>query len=207
MADVRTGKIWGVLHIKGNFSEAIQQRIFFDEEATNVTIDQSNVRLYADLTNKVLGITLDTVLVHTFEHFVAQVLTELGMNPRIGAFPVQIGSTVYGHFSTSDFFGVRDFAAPGFLIVITFSVAYALTCLSLLMERLDDMFERNYSSGVSTTQIILSILTVRFASVAVGTTILLTLGVHLFDVPCRGSFLAVLLMLLLQSIAGMCMGL
>lgn len=207
MADVRTGKIWGVLHIKSNFSEAITQRIFFDEDATNETIDQSNVKLYADLTNKVLGITLDTVLVHTFEDFVKTALTEMGLDPEIGKFPVQIGHTVYGEFSTSDFFGVRDFAAPGFLIVITFSVAYALTCLSLLLERLDDMFERNYSSGVSTTQIILSILTVRFVFVAVGTTILLTMGIFLFDVPCRGSFTAVLIMLLLQSIAGMCMGL
>lgn len=207
IADVRKGKLWGVLHIRQNFSEAITQRIFFDENADDLTINASSVVLHADLTNKVLGITLDTVLVHTFEDFVQVALTEMGINPNIGRFPVQIGSTVYGEYSKTDFFGVRDFAAPGFLIVISFSVAYALTCLSLLVERLDDMFERNYSSGVSTTQIILSILSVRFVFVAVGTTILLTMGIFLFDVPCRGSFLAVLVMLLLQSIAGMCMGL
>lgn len=205
--DVKRGKIWGVLLIKQNFSEGIQQRIFFDEDATNETIESSNVRLYADLTNKVLGITLDTVLTHTFEDFIREALIELGSNPRIGQLPVQLGSTVYGEFTTSDFFGVRDFAAPGFLIVVTYSVAYALTCLSLLLERLDGMFERNYSSGVSTTQILFSILTIRFIFVAIGTTILLTLAVTLFEVPCRGPFLGVLLMLLLQSIAGMGMGL
>jgi ABC-type multidrug transport system ATPase subunit len=207
LEDVRRGKIWGVLLIKQNFSEGIQQRIFFDEEATNDTIESSNVRLYADLTNKVLGITLDTVLTHTFEDFVKDALIELGANPNIGKLPVEVGSTVYGEFTTSDFFGVRDFAAPGFLIVVTFSVAYALTCLSLLLERLDGMFERNYSSGVSTTQILFSILAIRFVFVAIGTTILLTLAVTLFEVPCRGPFLGVLIMLLLQSVAGMGMGL
>lgn len=205
--DVKSGKLWGVIQIHENFSEAILQRIVFDENADNLTIVGSTVKLYADLTNKVLGITLDTVLVHAFEDFVKLALEEVGINPNVGRYPVEVGQTVYGEFSTSDFFGVRDFAAPGFLIVVTFSVAYALTCLSLLVERLDDMFERNYASGVSTTQIIISILSVRFVFVAIGTVILLTLAVTLFDVPCRGPFVGVLIMLLLQSLAGMGMGL
>lgn len=204
--DVRRGKIWGVLHIKQNFSDAIVQRIFFDENTDNQTIEASNVKLHADLTNKVLGITLDTVLVQTFQDFVHDALRELGYNPALGLYPVTIGDTVYGEFSKSDFFGVRDFAAPGFLIVIVYSVAYALTALSLLLERVDDMFERNYTTGCSTTQIILAILTTRFSLASIGTTVLLTLAVFFFDVPCRGSFFAVLLMLLLQSLCGMCMG-
>lgn len=205
VADVKAGKIWGVLHIKPNFSEAITERVFF-AELDNHTIDQSSVRLYADLTNKVLGITLDVVLVHTFEDFIQEAMIEMGYNPNIGKYPVSLGNTIYGEFSKSDFFGVRDFAAPGFLIVITYSVAYALTALTLLLERLDLMFERNYATGLSTTQIILSILATRFIFTSLGTTVLLTLAITLFDVPCRGSFLGVLGLLLLQSIAGMTNG-
>lgn len=205
--DVKRGHIWGVLHIPANFSDSFLTRVFFDEDVSNETIKQSNVRLYADLTNKILGVTMDTVLVQTFEDFTSQALIELGYSPSLGRFPLELGETVYGSFSKSDFFGVRDFAAPGFLIVITYSVAYALTCLSLILERMDAMFERNYASGVTTSQILLSILLVRFIFVAIGTTLLLVMAVQLFDVPCRGSFWAVLLMLLLQSLAGMGMGL
>ena len=203
--DVKAGKIWGVLHIKPNFSEAITERVFF-ADLDNHTIDQSSVRLYADLTNKVLGITLDVVLVHTFEDFISEAMTEMGYNPNLGRLPIRLEKTIYGEFSNSDFFGVRDFAAPGFLIVITYSVAYALTALTLLLERLDLMFERNYASGISTTQIILSILSTRFIFTSLGTVVLLVLGIFLFDVPCRGPFWGVLLMLLLQSLAGMTMG-
>ena len=207
IADVKKGHIWGALHIPNNFSETFTSRIFFDEDVNNQTIDSSNVRLYADLTNKILGVTLDTVLVQTFEEFASSALIELGYSPNLGRFPLELGETVYGSFSKSDFFGVRDFAAPGFLIVITYSVAYALTCLSLILERIDAMFERNYASGISTSQILLSILLVRFIFVAIGTTLLLVLAVRLFDVPCRGSFWAVLALLLMQSLAGMGMGL
>lgn len=194
-----------MLHIKKNFSEAITERVFF-AELDNKTIDQSSVRLHADLTNKVLGLTLDVVLTHTFEDFISEAMVEMGYNPNLGNLPIKLEEAVYGSFSKADFFGVRDFAAPGFLIVITYSVAYALTALTLLIERLDQMFERNYASGITTTQIILSILSTRFIFTSLGTTILLVLGIYLFDVPCRGPFLGVLVMLLLQSLAGMTMG-
>ncbi|KAI1291018.1 ABC transporter G family member 23 [Halotydeus destructor] len=205
LADVKAGKIWGVLHIKQNFSDAVTERVFFSE-MDNATIDQSNVRLYADLTNKVLGITLDVVLTHTFEDFIGEAMVAMDYNPNLGKLPISLDQTVYGEFSKSDFFGVRDFAAPGFLIVITYSVSYALTALTLLLERLDQMFERNYASGISTTQIIVSILSTRFLFTSLGTTILLTMAIYLFDVPCRGPFWGGLLMLLLQSVAGMTNG-
>lgn len=206
LEDVRRGKIWGVLHIRKNFSDAIIQRIFFEQDVENSTIDAGQVYLYADLTNKVLGITLDTVLTHTFQDFVHSALKELDYNPALGLYPVILAEPVFGEFSASDFFGVRDFGAPGMLIVVTYSVSYALTALSLLVERIDDMFERNYSTGCTTTQIILAILTTRFTCNIVGTTTLLTMAVYLFDVPCRGSFFQVLLMLLLQSLCGMSLG-
>ena len=204
--DVKKGKIWGVLHIRQNFSEAIIQRIFFEQDIENSTVEAGQVYLYADLTNKVLGITLDTVLTHTFQDFVHEALKELDYNPAIGLYPVILDKPVFGEYAKADFFGVRDFGAPGMLIVVTYSVSYALTALSLLIERIDDMFERNYSTGCSTTQIIIAILTTRFTCNIVGTTTLLTMAVYLFDVPCRGSFLEVLLMLLLQSLSGMCLG-
>jgi ABC-2 type transport system permease protein len=51
-----------------------------------------------------------------------------------------------------------------------------------------------------------SILCTRFIFTAIGTVVLLLMAFHLFDVPCRGPFWGILVMLLLQSLAGMTNG-
>ena len=127
-------------------------------------------------------------------------------NPKLADLPIRVGSTIFGSFGKSDFFGVRDFAAPGLMIVIVYSIGFALTAFTLLIEKEDQTLDRSYSSGLGPFQIIFGQVVTRFVFLVPAVVILLTLSITLFGIPCRGSFLSAICLLLLQMLSGMALG-
>lgn len=49
---VKKTKAWGVLHIRQNFSESLIERLNFNEDVDNQTLENSKMSIYADLTNE-----------------------------------------------------------------------------------------------------------------------------------------------------------
>jgi hypothetical protein len=90
--------MWAVIHIKPNFSQSLEQRLTFefDEEFENITIEQSTVRIYADLTNEIISIAMRRVLEESFLNFAKNSLNDYGYNPRIATPPIMVGKAIYG---------------------------------------------------------------------------------------------------------------
>jgi ABC-type multidrug transport system ATPase subunit len=96
---VKSGLMWAVIYIKPNFSQSLEHRLTFEfeeEEAENITIEQSTVRIYADLTNKIISITMRRVLEESFINFAQNALNDYGYNPKLATPPIIVGKAIYG---------------------------------------------------------------------------------------------------------------
>ena len=133
---------------------------------------------------------------------------EKRFNPNANRLPIEQQASVFGSdIEVSDFFGVRDFAAPGVLTVVAYSVSFALTAFDLVIELEDYMLQRHLIAGVSNLQFVLGHCAARLPFTCTSGPLLLLLCVYTFEIPCRGSFLVSALLLTLQSICGMCQAL
>lgn len=211
-ASVKRKEAWGVLYISSNFSNAMIQRAHFHEsekEITNDTISHSIIQIYADLTNKVLSVTMERTLESAFEKFLIESLIELEYNPKLFDYPIKIGQVIYGRNSGHDYFAVRDYGVPGLLVILTYSCAFASTVLILNGEngeRNDDFMDRNFVSGVTTTHLIMSHLTSRLPAMSFNVIALFIVAVYFFDAPSNGSIIGASGLLFLQSVAGLTHG-
>ncbi|XP_074596549.1 ABC transporter G family member 20-like [Brevipalpus obovatus] len=204
---VQQKKLWAAVKIKRGFTEALRARIAFSETdhlGHPLDINDGLIQVSGDLTDLLISITIQNSLLEVYQKTVS---ASMPSHPRLGDLPITIPSSVFGTYYKSDYFGVRDFAGPGLMIVIIYCISFALTAFSLLLEKKDRTLNRNFAAGVDRLQIVLGTICTRFVFTSLGSVVLMVLGVTVMDIPCRGSLLAATLLLLLQTISGMSLGL
>lgn len=202
--------IWGYLLIHQNYSESLIRRAHFQETSeaiTNETIHLSTIHIHADITNKVLSVTMMRSLESSFIKFLRLTLISLEYNSKLADLPVKIGQTIYGSDSDTDYFALRDYGIPGFLIVLIYSSSFASSVLSLVSRDRCDLMDRNIVSGVTASHMVTAQIAARLPSLLILCIVLLIIAVNIFSVPIEGSILVALVLLLLQSVAGLTHGL
>ena len=104
--EVRKRNLWGVIHIKDNYSEALEMRITFVNEQSDESeqlelyaVDKSTIKVYADLTDKVVQITVQKALINAFRQFTLVQLGREGFNPNLAKPPIVLANAIYGRDS------------------------------------------------------------------------------------------------------------
>ena len=152
---VRRSVCWGVLLFPANFTEALTERAQSQaetraEEANATIIEQSTIRLHADLSNRILSVTMQRSLDTTLQNFLEGVLQELGLRASLLQLPIRLEQPIYGqHYNVSsdEYYALRDYGVSGILIILTYSLSFGLTVMVLAEENSGSMFERNYVAG------------------------------------------------------------
>ena len=155
LESVRSGASWAVMRIPRNFSNALIERTQFqvensNDEIANDTIFQSTIVLNADLTNKVLLITIQRSLELSFARFLNETLIDLGYKPNLLSMPMRVQEITYGSFYSFDsdnYQALKDYSLSGVLIILNYTIAFGLTVLVLAEENRQEMFERNIVIG------------------------------------------------------------
>lgn len=206
--DVETNKIWGYIHFNSNFSDALIARLNAHDwgDPDNATIDQSRLLIHADLTDKLISVTMERSLEESYQQFAKALFKEFNIQPELATFPVVAADPIYGTYKHESHKGYREFMAPGILLSIAFSMAYAITCLVLILEREEKTFERNFVTGVTSSQIIIAHTLIRMIFMFGQGFVLLFLTIYLFSIPSRGPLLGALILLMSQNLAGISYG-
>lgn len=152
---VRSGASWAVMRIPRNFSNALIDRTQLqvensNDQITNDTIFQSTIFLNADLTNKVLLITIQRSLELSFRQFLNGTMIDLGYKPNLLSLPMRVQEIIYGSFYPIDadnYHALKDYSLSGVLIILNYTIAFGLTVLVLAEENRQEMFERNIVIG------------------------------------------------------------
>ena len=202
-------ELWGYLHIQSNFSESLIARLDAHNrgDPSDETINSSRILIHADLTDRLVSLTIQRSLDQSFQDFMRSALIEFGVKEEIATLPiVPSDPPIYGSLKHADHKGYREYMAPGIVISIAFSMAYAVTCLVLILEREEKTFERNFVTGITSSQIIIAHTLVRMMFMIAQAFLILFLTVYVFNIPTKGPMTAAILLLISQNVAGIAYG-
>jgi hypothetical protein len=91
----------------------LNEYLFFSgRDADDETLDQSEIRVWLDMSNQQIGILLNRDLQVTYRNFAQDLLRSCDNNPKLGDVPIQFKTPVYGSNDPS----FTDFVAPGVIL-------------------------------------------------------------------------------------------
>ncbi|PSN33181.1 hypothetical protein C0J52_26299 [Blattella germanica] len=141
---VKEGNAWGVLYFTENFTDALVARMTLGSHADAETLDQSEIRVWLDMSNQQIGLMISRDLQLTYRTFAQSLLTACHENPELADIPITFKEPVYGNSDPS----FTDFVAPGVILTIVFFLAVALTSSALIIERMEGLLDRSWVAGV-----------------------------------------------------------
>jgi hypothetical protein len=109
---VEQGNAWGAMYFTENFTDALVARIALGRDADDETLEQSEIRVWLDMSNQQIGILLNRDLQYTYRQFAQSLLQDCGNNPKLGDVPIQFKEPIYGTNDPS----FTDFVAPGVIL-------------------------------------------------------------------------------------------
>ncbi|KRG02122.1 ABC transporter G family member 23 isoform X5 [Drosophila mojavensis] len=201
-AAVRNGDAWGALYITENFTDAFTARVALGRDSDEETIEQSEVKVWLDMSNQQIGIMLNRDIQLAYRDFAMGLLGQCGNNPKLGDVPIQFRDPIYGTMNPS----FTDFVAPGVILTIVFFLAVALTSSALIIERTEGLLDRSWVAGVSPAEILFSHVITQFVVMCGQTTLVLIFMLVVFGVTNNGELFWVIVLTLLQGMCGMCFG-
>ncbi|EDS41694.1 abc transporter [Culex quinquefasciatus] len=199
---VRLGNAWGALYFTENFTDALVARIALGRDADDETLDQSEIRVWLDMSNQQIGIMLNRDLQVAYRNFAQELLRVCDNNPKLGDVPIQFKDPIYGTNDPS----FTDFVAPGVILTIVFFLAVALTSSALIIERTEGLLDRSWVAGVSPGEILCSHVVTQFVVMCGQTALVLLFMIVVFGVTNNGEIVWIVLLTILQGLCGMCFG-
>ncbi|KAL1449980.1 hypothetical protein WDU94_002444 [Cyamophila willieti] len=199
---VRVGDAWGALYFTDNFTDALVARMVLGRDADEETLDQSEIRVWLDMSNQQIGLMLNRDLQLSYRDFAQNLLSTCDQNPKIADIPIQFKEPIYGSNDPS----FTDFVAPGVILTIVFFLAVALTSSALIIERMEGLLDRSWVAGVTPLEILFSHVITQFVVMCGQTALVLIFMIFVFGVECKGDLLLVIILTILQGLCGMCFG-
>ncbi|XP_023931598.1 ABC transporter G family member 23-like, partial [Lingula anatina] len=139
---VKQGDAWGAVFVGKNFTQDLFLRVSNTSSVDNKTIDGSSVKLYLDMTNQQIALSIQQEIMTGFQAFTTDMLRSLGLNVHAADLPVKLEEPVYGDRKPS----FTNFMAPGIIISITFFMACGLTALAFVLERKEGLLDRSLTT-------------------------------------------------------------
>jgi ABC-type multidrug transport system permease subunit len=190
------------MYFTENFTDALVARIALGRDADDETLEQSEIRVWLDMSNQQIGILLNRDLQYTYRQFAQNLLEDCGNNPKLGDVPIQFKEPIYGTNEPS----FTDFVAPGVILTIVFFLAVALTSSALIIERTEGLLDRSWVAGVTPSEILFSHVVTQFVVMCGQTALVLIFMILVFGVTNNGDIFLVISLTILQGLCGMCFG-
>nr|CAD7424981.1 unnamed protein product [Timema monikensis] len=199
---VESGLAWGTMHFSQNYSDSLVRRLENVRGADELTIDNSDIHIWMDMSNQQIGQLLNRDLVLSYVNFTRDILSACNYTPQVAEVPIRFNNPVYGDRIPN----FTDFAAPGVILTIIFFLSVALTSGAMLIERNEGMLERSLVSGITGTEILFSHVVTQFVVMCGQTAMVLIFSFVVFNITCRGDVATVSALTVLTGLCGMCFG-
>lgn len=202
MESVKKGATAGVLYFHRNFSRQLQLRLDEGKDASNTTIEESELEVHLDMSNRQIALFLEKNLLQAYLDLEHDIMKACNQSTKLAGIPMQFNNPVFG--VNNENYAV--FMAPGLIMSITFFLATSLTSAILITERNEGVWDRSIVAGVTTTEIMIAHTVSQMLCVLIQMCIILTMSFWAFQVPCTGNLATAALLLGLQGFCGMCFG-
>ncbi|CAH1391286.1 unnamed protein product [Nezara viridula] len=195
-------KIQGILHISENFTESLQERLYKSMTTPDSVIEQSEVKVWIDSTNKVIGDFLKYTVYHTFFDYLENLSQTCQWPVNHTLLPIQFNVPVFG----KDNPGFIEFSVPGIVSILDFFLPVAYV-LPILQDKRSGIVERSLISGLTNLEILAAYMAITMLLFLVQSAcnVIILYGIygHIFD----GSIILGFTLMTLMGFNGLCFGL
>jgi hypothetical protein len=197
------GKSWYAITFAQNFSDSFRNRFFDPVDVTDEDLENSKIKLYADLSNSLVGIHIEIYLQYFFHDFLHNFSSSLGFNPIAFSLPVNFEDPIYGKREPLFY----ETLAPGMIMGTLHALPMILGGIMLVLERSEGHLERAFVAGVKPIEVLLA--NILLISIAIISSVLVSMFMAfvIFDIPLKGLVIDVFALLVLQGFQGMNFGL
>ncbi|XP_014245643.1 ABC transporter G family member 23-like [Cimex lectularius] len=198
----KQNKLWGVVHFNKNYTKAIVQRFTKRNEINDETINDSEVNVWLDMSNYVIGSVMKKYLTKTTIEFTKAISNRCNFSKGNDNIALKMEAPVFGSRVAS----FRQFMTPANAVLFEFFLPMMFTLGALLMEKNSGLLERSLAAGLSLLEVGLGHFVLQFLIIIIQTVLMMFVLFDVFDNPIYGSRIACLSLLLLIGICGMFYG-
>ncbi|XP_063225660.1 ABC transporter G family member 20-like isoform X2 [Bacillus rossius redtenbacheri] len=199
---VRRGRVWGALYFSENFTRAVLDRISYGQAVSEGSLEQSNVDVWLDMSNQLIGGLLREELRFRFLEFSQSLFVACNYSAKAGGVPVRFEEPVFGSRRPT----FLNFTAPALLLFVMFFFGLALSVWTIIHERKEGLLDRIIVAGVTSFEIMLSYFLSQLAMMCGQVLLLMVFSFFIYQIECVGNLALVLVLTLLQGISGMFFG-
>ncbi|XP_071441834.1 ABC transporter G family member 23-like [Hetaerina americana] len=199
---VRKGNVWGAIYFTENYTDAVIARVALGQDADDETLDQSEMRVWLDMSNQHIGLMIQRDLQQTYLSFARDIIKACDEKVQLAEIPVKFNDPIYGPKKPN----FTDFSAPGVILTIVFFLSVALTSGAMIIERKEGLIERSLVSGITPSEILMSHVVTQFVVMTVQVVVVLVLSFPVFGISIVGDMLYVVILTVLNGLCGMCFG-
>ncbi|CAG2172844.1 unnamed protein product, partial [Oppiella nova] len=179
---VKRGKAYYAILFSHNFSDSLEARVQNPYELTDEELDESHIKLYADMTNSAVSPFIHHSLLESSQKFLHNYMSSLGFNPNAYSIPFAVKEPIYGSMNAS----VYEFTAPGVIIATIHVTTMLFSSLLIVIERKDGHLDRALVAGVNSAEILISHIIMLLCCVSAKSILLMIFSFIVFDIPLKG---------------------
>ncbi|XP_011506261.1 PREDICTED: ABC transporter G family member 20 [Ceratosolen solmsi marchali] len=199
---IKHGEAAGMMHYEQNFSRALQSRRDNFNTVTEEEIVSGEIHITLDMGDRQIGLFLQKALYERFIRIHEDIISNCNISRKFSNLPLVLEKPIFGKLDQT----YTDFVAPGFIITIAFFLATAVSSSIIIADRAEGVWDRSLVQGVATAEILFSHILTQFLMIIIQVTVVLCISFLQFQLPCKGSITAVIVLVLLTGICGMCYG-
>ncbi len=199
---VFNGENWFAITFANHFSENFEARLLEPNEMTEEELDLSEIKLYADLSNYIIGNHIHRQLLSSFEKFLQNISLKVGHQSKAVFNPINLEEVFYGPKYSS----LTGYFASSLLPSILHVMPMFLVALVFVAERKYGHLERVFVASVKPTEVLLTNMIIAFIAILLLVLISMIFAFLIFDTPMNGSYFDAFALLVCQSIQGMTFG-
>ena len=200
---VRRGENHAALHINERFTKALILRFLYSSETNVQTLKESQIHVFIDRSNQIIGLQLERYLYIGMIHFIQLVAKKADIQPESVNIPLVFEEPIYGDINES----LREFMVPGAYIILIFFTSATITAHMIIDEKKDGLLERSLVAGVTASDFLVSQLITQFFIQCFQLMFLLVIPYYFLDKQIFGSLILFLAMLFSQGFCGVGLGL
>ncbi|XP_012281429.1 ABC transporter G family member 20 isoform X2 [Orussus abietinus] len=199
---VRTGKVVGAMYFGKNFSKSLHHRQDNFKEASVEEVVAGEIQVWLDMGNRQIGLHVQKKLYERFFEIYEEIIVQCNIAVKFADLPIRFEEPIFGDSDQK----YSTFMAPGFLLTVAFFLATSVSSSVIIADRHEGVWDRSLVQGVTTAEILTAHILTQITVIIVQVTVSLSLSFVQFQLPCKGSLTAVIILVLITGICGMCYG-
>nr|XP_022905336.1 ABC transporter G family member 20-like isoform X2 [Onthophagus taurus] len=201
MEDAIHGKVVGVLYISKTFTEALRERMENNHKIDNETLSLSEIKVWLDMSNRQIGLTLKSKLLAKFVHFQKKLFKDCEYLEKLIDQPLNF-HYLFGN-EKEEFINSM---VPGILLSVVYFLTTTMTYSVIIQDRSEGVWDRSIVAGVTSAEIILTHFMTQSFIVCFQVIEVVIIAFVVYQIEYVGNLFLIALMIFLQGIGGMVCG-